>query len=99
MKRAKTIFTLFFLCLALFAQSQTLTPSVLASSGAQLLQDIYTERRLEFAGEGLRFFDLVRSGDAVNEIDNFVPGKHEIFPIPQVEIDLSGGNWNQNPNY
>lgn len=71
----------------------------LASSGAQLLQDIYTERRLEFAGEGLRFFDLVRSGEAVNEIDNFVPGKHEIFPIPQVEIDLSGGNWSQNPNY
>lgn len=71
----------------------------LSSSGNQLLQDIYTERRLEFAGEGLRFWDLVRSGEAVNEIDNFVPGKHEIFPIPQVEIDLAGGNWNQNPNY
>ncbi len=71
----------------------------LASSGAQLIQDIFDERRREFAGEGLRFFDLVRSGNAVNEINNFTPGKHEIFPIPQVEIDLAGGNWSQNPNY
>ncbi len=70
-----------------------------SSAGGQLLADIYEERHYEFAGEGLRFFDLVRSGQAVNEIDNFVPGKHEIFPIPQVEIDLAGGNWDQNPNY
>jgi hypothetical protein len=28
-----------------------------------------------------------------------VSGKHELFPIPQVEIDLAGGNWKQNPNY
>ena len=70
-----------------------------SSSGSQLIDDIFIERRLEFAGEGLHFFDLVRSGNAANEITNFVTGKHEIFPIPQVEIDLAGGNWNQNPNY
>ncbi len=71
----------------------------LSSSGSQLISDIFDERRLEFAGEGLRFFDLIRSGEAVNEISGFTPNKHEIFPIPQVEIDLAGGNWNQNPNY
>jgi starch-binding outer membrane protein, SusD/RagB family len=28
-----------------------------------------------------------------------VTGKHELFPIPQVEIDLAGGNWSQNNGY
>jgi hypothetical protein len=51
------------------------------------------------ACEGHRFFDLVRTGKAAQVIKDFVPGKHELFPIPQVEIDLSGGNWSQNPNY
>lgn len=71
----------------------------LTSAGSQLTRDIWEERRLELCGEGHRFFDLVRTGEAANEIDNFVSGKHEVFPIPQVEIDLAGGNWNQNPNY
>ena len=50
-------------------------------------------------GEGLRFFDLVRTGQAATYINGFVTGKHELFPIPQVEIDLAGGNWSQNPGY
>lgn len=60
---------------------------------------IYRERRYELSGEGLRFFDLVRTGQAPIYIDNFVVGKHELFPIPQVEIDLAGGHWAQNPGY
>ena len=60
---------------------------------------IYRERRFELSGEGLRFFDLVRTGQAATYIDGFVTGKHELFPIPQVEIDLTGGNWSQNPGY
>jgi len=71
----------------------------LSSSGTQLLEDIYQERRFELSGEGFRFFDLVRTGKAAEEIDGFVTGKHELFPIPQIEIDLAGGNWQQNPNY
>lgn len=63
------------------------------------IQKIYTERRLELSGEGLRFFDLVRTGQATDFIPGFVVGKHELFPIPQVEIDLAGGNWTQNPGY
>ena len=73
-------------------------PSI-SSNGSNLTEDIWNERRSELSGEGLRFFDLVRTGKASTEIDNFVPGKHELFPIPQVEIDLAGGNWSQNPNY
>lgn len=60
---------------------------------------IYKERRFEFAGEGHRFFDLVRTGQAATFIEGFQTGKNEIFPLPQVEIDLAGGNWSQNPGY
>lgn len=69
------------------------------ASGQQLTEAIWRERRYELSGEGLRFFDLVRTGQAANEINNFVTGKHELFPIPQVEIDLAGGTWTQNSNY
>ena len=71
----------------------------LNSSGQQLILDIWKERRLELSCEGHRFFDLVRTGQAKDFIIGFIPGKHELFPIPQVEIDLAGGSWAQNPNY
>ena len=70
-----------------------------ASGGSALLADIFTERRLELSGEGLHFWDLLRSGQAAQSITNFQVGKHEIFPIPQVEIDLAGGIWSQNSGY
>ena len=63
------------------------------------IEKVYLERRLELSGEGHRFFDLVRTGQAAQYITGFVSGKHELFPIPQVEIDLAGGNWTQNPGY
>ena len=44
---------------------------------------------MEFAGEGHRF-DLVRTGQAGDKISGFVVGKHEVFPIPQTEVDISG---------
>ena len=33
-------------------------------------------------GEGHHFFDLVRTGRAADQIDGFVAGKNEVFPIP-----------------
>ncbi len=63
------------------------------------IEDIYDERRFELSCEGHRFFDLVRTGQAEQYIDGFVSGTHEVFPIPNVEIDLAGGNWFQNPGY
>ena len=68
-----------------------------SASGSALTQEIWDERRLEFAGEGHRFFDLVRTGQAADKISGFVEGKHEVFPIPQTEIDVS--NLTQNPGY
>ena len=58
-----------------------------SASGSTLTQEIWDERRLEFAGEGHRFFDLVRTGQAAAKISGFVEGKHEVFPIPQTSAD------------
>jgi starch-binding outer membrane protein, SusD/RagB family len=73
------------------------------------------ERQLELGMEGHRFFDLVRWDVAKTEIPvyfvkekNIIPylvngqftaGKNEYFPIPQNEIDISGGKLIQNPGY
>ena len=69
------------------------------TSGSALTEAIWRERRLELVGEAHRFFDLVRTGQAAANIDGFVAGKHELFPIPFEEIQYSNGNWQQNPNY
>jgi hypothetical protein len=68
-------------------------------SGTELTDAILDERRVELMGEGHRFFDLVRTGRAAENIDGFVPGKHELFPIPSIEIELAGNRWEQNPGY
>lgn len=68
-------------------------------TGAALTDAIYHERRVELMGEGHHFFDLVRTGRAADQIDGFVAGKNEVFPIPEEEIGFSNGNWSQNPNY
>ena len=62
----------------------------ITSTGATLYQAILDERRLELAMEGERFFDLVRTGQAAAKITGFSAGKHEVFPIPQEEVDISG---------
>ena len=69
----------------------------ITSTGTTLRQAIWDERRLELAMEGDRFFDLVRTGQAAAKITGFVAGKHELFPIPQTEVDISG--LKQNPGY
>lgn len=71
----------------------------ISASGPALTDFILAERRVELAGEGHRFFDLVRTGRAAQEIEGFVAGKNEIFPLPFQEIQFSNGNWEQNPNY
>ena len=69
----------------------------ISSSGTTLKQAIWDERRLELAMEGDRFFDLVRTSQATTKITGFIAGKHEVFPIPQEEISISGIT--QNPGY
>jgi starch-binding outer membrane protein, SusD/RagB family len=85
------------------ARAQALLDAVRARVGLTSvpvsLDAIKTERRLELAGEGHRFFDLVRWGDAPAKLGSrgFVTGKNEVFPIPQRE--LQGTKLVQNPNY
>lgn len=71
------------------------------TSEGNLLEAIYKERRLEFAGEGHRFFDLVRTNKAASSIKGFTANKNEIFPIPLVELQLANAieKWGQNPGY
>ncbi|MBC3784149.1 RagB/SusD family nutrient uptake outer membrane protein [Spirosoma utsteinense] len=72
------------------------------------LAKIWHERRVELGMEHDRFFDLVRQesvqpGRAVQAFaahgKTFTKGKNEVFPIPQNQIQLSGGALTQNPGY
>jgi hypothetical protein len=67
------------------------------------MDELLKERRLEMAMEHDRWFDLVRTGKALSAMaangKSFIPGKHEVFPIPQNEIILSGGLLMQNAGY
>ncbi len=85
------------------ARAQALLDAVRARVGLSSvpvsIDAIKRERRLELAGEGHRFFDLVRWGDAASKLASrgFKAGKNEIFPIPSQE--LQGTKLVQNPGY
>ncbi|MEO6168931.1 MAG: RagB/SusD family nutrient uptake outer membrane protein, partial [Chitinophagales bacterium] len=59
---------------------------------------IIKERRWELAMEGVRFWDLVRTGKAAQVLGSlgFQTNKNELLPIPQTEIDISQGTLDQN---
>ncbi len=63
------------------------------------LQAVKDERRRELAGEGHRWFDLVRWGEAPAKLASkgFVAGKNEVLPIPYKE--LLNTALKQNPQY
>ena len=71
------------------------------TDGTALRERIYEERRAELAFENERFFDLVRTGRAAEVLGplGFTPGKNELYPIPQSEIDITQGVITQNPGY
>jgi hypothetical protein len=76
----------------------------LLSIASPTQDDIWHERRVELAMEHDRFWDLVRQGRAAQVMQaagkvNFMAGKHELLPIPNSQILLSGGKLTQNPNY
>jgi tetratricopeptide (TPR) repeat protein len=68
-----------------------------------LREIIYHERRVELALEQHRWFDLARWGRIADVMaplrTNFVATKHILLPIPQTEIDLTGGIIVQNNGY
>ncbi len=76
------------------------------------LAQLFDERRKEFAGEGLRWFDLQRSGNlitlmnawiaiddaALHKVSTVVPN-FAIYPVPQTQLDAAPGLYSQNPGY
>jgi hypothetical protein len=77
----------------------------------QMRQKIRHERRVEFAMEGLRYFDLRRWGIATQKINGFHPNPltpavtyvykdaYQFWPIPQTEIDRNSPALVQNDGY
>lgn len=65
------------------------------------LENLKLERRLELTGEGHRFFDLVRWGDAPKVLGplGFREGITEHYPIPQRDIDACEGVLVQRDGY
>jgi hypothetical protein len=90
------------LALNLLRQRAGLTP-VNAISQSSMRDKIYKERRVEMAFEHDRMFDLRRTGRAAAVLQAlgkpYISPKHNLFPIPQRQIDLSGNKIMQNPGY
>lgn len=68
------------------------------------LPQLFAERRREFAGEGLRWFDLQRSGNLITIMNAWIPvedaalhkmnqvaAKDIIYPVPQSQLDAAPG--------
>lgn len=71
----------------------------------QFLEQLKHERITELSGEGHRWNDLARWGDLGPALasrdagfNNFVIGKHELLPIPQLDRDINP-NLDQNANW
>lgn len=80
--------------------NNSVLPDVTTSDQASVRTAIKHERRIEFAMEGERFYDLVRWGDANSVLGGLgYQSKNALYPIPQTAIDQSGGILIQNPNY
>ena len=83
--------------------NSNVVPDITASSKDAVRTAIWHERRVELAMEQHRWFDLLRQKRAAEVMKavgkNFIKGKHELFPIPQTEIDISAGALTQNPLY
>lgn len=75
------------------------------------LAQLMEERRKEFAGEGLRWHDLVRSGlietvipawiaaeDVKHQMQSFTKN-YIIYPVPQSQLDVRVGLYTQNAGY
>ena len=78
---------------------------LMAEEGFTLLEVIWYERRAELAGEGDRWFDLVRSGRAdatlfdPTDLRNGNFSTQDLYlPIPQRDVDLTSGGLTPYPD-
>lgn len=79
----------------------SILPDISTLDKVELRNAIWHERRVELAFENVRYYDLKRQGRMAEVLGplGFTSGKNEWLPIPQQEIDLSGGILKQNQNY
>lgn len=75
------------------------------------LERLISERRREFAAEGARWHDLVRSGLVTTVIPAWITAEdvqhtmqpfqkdYIIYPVPQTELDIRPGLYSQNKGY
>jgi hypothetical protein len=74
--------------------------NITTSNYAELLSIIESERRLEFAFEGHRWFDLVRTNRAIDVLPTVTNADQTLFPIPLSEILINTNpGMTQNPGY
>ena len=78
-------------------------PNATATTKDDIRAAIWKERRFEMAMEHDRVFDLRRTKQAGTVMrahgKAYVDGKHDLYPIPQRQIDLANGKLIQNPGY
>lgn len=71
----------------------------------QFRDSVYVERRLEFAFEQIRWFDLLRTKRLVSELKKYedkvnISEKYYLLPIPQKEVDINPAlQGHQNPGW
>ena len=80
------------------ADPATALPPVSVTDQQAMLEAVRHERHVELGFEMHRFFDLVRWDIAAQKLPGFQVGKHEVFPLPQTELDLNPMLL-QNPGY
>lgn len=83
----------------------------LAAKSNITLAQLFDERRKEFADEGLRWFDLQRSGNLLTIMNawkasedsqnrmNAITANYIIYPVPQSQMDAAPSLYIQNPGY
>ena len=78
------------------------------ATGSVTIDMILDERAREFMGEGLRWYDLKRTGKLIERAKafnpwigglNYIQEHHYLRPIPLTEIDLATNDVSQNPGY
>lgn len=74
-------------------------------------EQLLEERRREFVGEGLRWFDLIRSGTVETTMKAWIAAEdlggqmqdfrieYVLYPVPQSEMNIAPGLYEQNAGY
>lgn len=83
-------------------RSRAGVPTYTVTNTDDIREKIYTERRLELAFEGHRWFDLLRTGRALDVLAPLgMQGFRVLFPIPlsQIQVINNPAIFAQNPGY